>query len=132
MIYDIRHQTIYEYTLPVAFSHCSLRLLPVDDPGQKLLNSSLAITPLPAELVERTSFFGNRVTSITVNVPHRVLEIDARSSLDVDRAPPPEADATANWEDVREAAYRRATTSTPNSPAHFLFPSRSCPGSRRR
>jgi transglutaminase-like putative cysteine protease len=126
VIYDIRHQTIYEYTLPVAYSHCSLRLLPVDEPGQKLLDSSLVITPPPAEMVERSSFFGNRVTWITVNVPHRVLKLDARSSLDVNRAPPPDAKATANWQDVREAAYR-AEDLTPTSPAHFLFPSRFVP-----
>ena len=126
MIYDIRHLTIYDYTLPVAYSHCSLRLLPASGPGQKLLDSSLAITPTPAEMVERASFFGNRVTAITVKVPHRVLRLDARSSLDVDRAPPPSAPATPAWEKVREAAFGTQDMHAA-SPAHFLFPSRFVP-----
>ena len=126
MIYDIRHVTLYEYTLPVAFSHCALRLLPSSGPGQKLLDSKLLISPAPAAIDERASFFGNRVASCTISVPHRVLKLDARSSLEVDRAPPPEAAGTPAWEQVRDDAYGSVDLN-PASPAHFLFPSRFVP-----
>ena len=126
MIYDIRHVTLYEYTLPVAFTHCALRLLPSSGPGQKLMASSLVITPAPAAIDERSSFFGNRVASCTINVPHRVLKLDARSSLEVDRAAPPAAAGTPAWEDVRDDAFASVDLN-PGSPAHFLFPSRFVP-----
>lgn len=126
MIYDIRHLTTYTYASPVTFAHCSLRLLPVDGPGQLLLKSSLVIDPVPAAMEDRASFFGNRLTSITIDVAHRELEVEARSSVDIDRAAPPDADTTRTWENVREAAFSSADL-TPDSPAHFLHPSRFVP-----
>ena len=126
MIYDVRHQTIYEYSRVVAYSHCVLRLLPSAQPGQKLLSSDLAIDPAPAEIAERVSFFGNRITSITIDEPHRKLRLDARSSFDVDRPPAPMASLTPPWEDVRETAFASLDLS-PLSPAHFLAPSRFVP-----
>ena len=94
MIYDIRHLTTYEYASSVAFSHCALRLLPIAGPGQRVIDTSIEIAPRPVEMAERTCFFGNRVTSITIESPHRVLTIDTRSTVDVQRAPPPNALAT--------------------------------------
>jgi len=126
VIYDVRHQTIYEYSRQVAYSHCVLRLLPSQQPGQRLLSSELTIDPQPAELAERASFFGNRITSITIDEPHRKLRLDARSSVDVDRPAPPMASLTPAWEDVRDSAFASQDLS-PRSPAHFLPPSRFVP-----
>ncbi len=126
MIYDIRHITTYEYGAPITFSHCALHLLPVDGPGQTVLQSALTITPPPALTEDRTCFFGNRVTSITIEKTHRELKIEARSSIDVNRAQNPIAALTMPWEDVREAAFAVDDLSSA-SPAHFLHPSRFVP-----
>ena len=126
MIYDIRHLTTYKYDSLVSYSHCALRLLPVDGPGQKLLDSRIVIAPEPFETDSRAGFFGNCVTLITIDVPHRELKITARSAVEVDRAAAPAADASPPWEDVREAAFG-ATSLTSESPAHFLHPSRFVP-----
>ncbi len=126
MIYDIRHLTTYKYDAPVTFSHCALRLLPVDGPGQSVKRYSLAIDPVPAAMDERICFFGNRVTSITIDAAHRQLRIEARSTIDVARAPAPPPEATQPWEDTRDAAFS-SDTLTPESPAHFLHPSRFVP-----
>lgn len=126
MIYDIRHLTTYEYASAVTFSHCALRLLPIDGPGQRLLQSRLAIDPVPAEMEERTCFFGNRVTSVTINTSHRELKIEARSSVEVNRTAPAAGRSLNSWEDTREAAFSNDNLS-PNSPSHFLHPSRFVP-----
>ncbi len=126
MIYDIRHLTTYEYASAVTFSHCALRLLPVDGPEQRLLQSSLEIHPLPFEQNERTCFFGNRVTSFTISTEHRKLTVEVHSSVDVQRAAPPVDLFSAAWENTRDAAFAIESLAS-DSPAHFLHPSRFVP-----
>lgn len=126
MIYDIRHVTTYEYGAPVTSAHCALRLLPTPGVGQSLIATNLAIDPVPSKMEERLCFFGNRVTSITVQAAHRKMRIEATSSVDIDRAAPPMPALSASWESVREAGYSTVDMSA-NSPAHFLYPSRFVP-----
>ncbi|HLH11900.1 MAG TPA: transglutaminase family protein [Methylovirgula sp.] len=126
MIYDIHHVTTYEYGSIVTFSHCALRLLPQDGPGQKVLATELSIDPAPKEISERACFFGNRVTSMTIETPHQTLVVDASASVEVNRPRSPDAATTPAWERVREAAYASASL-TRLSPAHFLHPSRYVP-----
>ena len=126
MKFAIRHLTTYEYASSVTYSHCALRLLPIDEPGQHVEDSGLAIDPLPAETGERICFFQNRVTSITIDAPHRELKIEARSSVVVSRDPPTPSEATTGWEAVREAAFATLELGS-GSPAHYLYPSRFVP-----
>jgi transglutaminase-like putative cysteine protease len=126
VIYDIRHVTVYEYGSTVTFAHCALRLLPMEEPGQTVEASSLHIDPEPAQMVERPCFFGNRVTSITIETAHRELCVEARTSIEIDRLPPPPPEATGAFEEVREAAFN-CTALDKDSPAHFLHPSRFVP-----
>ncbi|WP_036263267.1 transglutaminase family protein [Methylocapsa aurea] len=126
MIYDIRHVTTYEYASSVTFAHCALRLLPTDAPGQTVLASELAIDPKPAQIVERLCFFGNRVTSITIETAHRELIVEARTSVELDRPEPPRPAVTLSFEEVREQAFDSESLA-PDSPAHFLHPSRFVP-----
>lgn len=123
MIYEIRHITTYKYDSPVAAAACSLRLLPRSDDGQQTLDSGLEITPRPADASERRDFFGNRVTAVRIDTPHRELRIAALSRVSVRRPSTPAPGLTPAWEAIRAAAPAvRSLEST--SPAHFLFPSR--------
>ncbi|QBR72025.1 transglutaminase [Beijerinckiaceae bacterium] len=126
MIYDIRHQTLYEYGSTVTFSNCALRLLPKDGPGQTVLASELLITPEPAQMIERICFFGNRLTFLTIETAHRKLIVEARTSVEVDRPEPPILSATPAFETVREEAFGSDSLDK-ESPAHFLHPSRLAP-----
>ncbi len=126
MIYDIHHVTIYEYGSRVTFSYCALRLLPQDGPGQRVLATDLRIDPAPKEMHERFCFFGNRVTSMTIDTTHRRLTVDASSSVEVARDPAPDPSSTQAWEEVREEAYAINSLDR-RSPAHFLHPSRFVP-----
>ena len=126
MIYDIHHVTTYEYGSPVRYAHCALRLSPIDFPGQTVLSSVLNIDPPPSQITERICFFGNRVSSMTISVEHSELIVEVDTSVDVDRAPPPDPAATPPFEDVREEAFESASLGK-DSPAHFLHPSRFVP-----
>jgi transglutaminase-like putative cysteine protease len=126
MIYDIRHVTLYEYGSSVTFSHCSLRLLPQTGPGQKVLSTRLLIDPEPREMIDWRCFFGNRVTSLTIATPHRKLVVEALASVEVSRPTLPDPKTTLPWEAVRDAAFG-STSLAPDSPAHFLHPSRFVP-----
>ena len=109
MIYDIRHVTTYEYGSTVTFSHCALRLLPNDLPGQKVFATKLTIDPAPAQMIERTCFFGNRVTSLTIETEHRDLIVEVRTSVEINRDEPPTPGATQAFETVREEAFDSAS-----------------------
>lgn len=126
MIYDVHHVTIYEYGSSVTFSHCALRLLPKEEPGQTVLETSLTIEPAPKQVNERICFFGNRVTSLTIETAHRRLTVDTRASLAIDRMEPPAPETTPTWEGVREEGFNIKSL-TSDSPAHFLHPSRFVP-----
>ena len=122
MIYDICHVTSYEYSSPVTYAHCSLRLLPKERPGQIVHTSWLDINPVPARITERFCFFGNRVTSLTIETAHRALMVEMRACVEVERDSPPGQEATLAWESVRDACFGAASLHS-QSPAHFLFPS---------
>ncbi len=126
MIYDIRHVTMYEYGSAVTFSHCALRLLPHDEPGQTVIETKLSIDPQPLEMIERICFFGNRVTSLTIATAHRRLIVKAIASVDVAHAPAPAPQTTMPWEAVRDEAFGSSSLA-PESPVHFLPPSRFVP-----
>jgi transglutaminase-like putative cysteine protease len=126
MIYDIRHLTLYEYGSTVTFSHCALRLLPTDGPGQKVLSSELCITPAPAQTIERMCFFGNRLTFFTIETGHRKLIVEANTSVEIERSEPWDQSETPAFEMVREEAFA-STSFDKDSPAHFLHASRLAP-----
>lgn len=126
MIYDVRHVTTYGYSRMVPFARCILRLLPRDEPGQRVENGEILITPRPAERSDGLCFFGNRMTMISVTRPHRELRVEMRARITVERAPPPHPGLTRSWEEVAALALASASLE-PSSPAHHLYPSRLVP-----
>src|SRR5690242_8652935 len=121
MIYDVRQTTIYHYASPVAYSRHVLRLTPIDRPGQRWHATALDSDPAPIERREGHDFFGNRMTWIELDQPHDTLSVRVAARVAVKRDVAPEA--TPAWEAIREAAFA-STDLSPNSPAHYLFPSR--------
>jgi transglutaminase-like putative cysteine protease len=126
MIYDVRHITTYEYSSTVTHSHCALRLLPLDSPGQKVHAIELVIDPKPTQMTQRICFFGNRLTSLTIETAHRELVVKASSTIEIDREEPPMAELTPAFELIREEAFGCASLDK-EAPAHFLYPSRFVP-----
>ena len=123
MIYDVRQTTIYHYASPVAYSRHVLRLTPIDRPGQRVHATALDIDPLPIGRREGHDFFGNRMTWIELDQPHDTLSVRVAARVAVKSEAPPRAHSTPPWEAIRDAAFA-STDLSPNSPAHYLFPSR--------
>jgi len=79
--------------------------------------------PEPQHRREGQDFFGNHLTWIDVEEPHRALTVKLTARVGVDAVVEPAPATTPAWEAVREEAFATSDIG-PTSPAHFLFPSR--------
>jgi transglutaminase-like putative cysteine protease len=83
-------------------SYHTLRVAPRALHHQKVLRSSVIATPAPLRVVDRTDWYGNKVSHISLEEPHAELVVDARSVVDVEFPKPPDSAATPPWERVRD------------------------------
>jgi transglutaminase-like putative cysteine protease len=121
VIYEITHLTLYSYGAIVELTTGVLRLAPRSGDGQEVQRFSIVTNPVSRPLTERIDPFGNRVTSLRIEKPHRQLSITASSRVRVNRAAEPTRSPA--WESV--AAEAVATSSLdPDCPAIALYPSR--------
>ncbi|HEY0330512.1 MAG TPA: transglutaminase family protein [Rhodopseudomonas sp.] len=122
MIYDIRHLTTYSYGSAVTYARCSLRLKPVNGDGQQLISHSVEIRPRPINRASRLDFFGTDTESVLIETAHRVLRIDSRSRVEVNREARSRSADSPAWEDVREAAFASPSL-VAGSPIGYVFAS---------
>ena len=121
MIYEITHLTRYTYGAIVELTTGVLRLAPRSGDGQEVERFSIVTDPVSQPLTERLDPFGNRVTSLRIEKPHRQLSITASSRVRVNRAPAPTRSPA--WESVAAEAVA-TTTLDADCPAIALYPSR--------
>jgi len=121
VIYEITHLTRYSYGTIVELTTGVLRLAPRSDDGQELQRFSIVTDPVSQTLTERLDPFGNRVTSLRIEKPHRQLSITASSRVRVNRTPPPTRSPA--WETVGAEAIAM-TSLDADGPAIALYPSR--------
>ena len=126
MIYTLRHRTTYRYAKTVRFARCNLRLRPRDGDGQRVMESTVAVSPAPRARLERRDFFGLDTLGVLIDEPHREFTVEALSRVAVERPAPPPPETGPSWEAVREAALTLPTLG-PGGPAHFQFPSQRVP-----
>jgi len=126
MIYDVRLQTTYDYSAPVATARHLLRMTPINRPGQRVLQANIVIKPEPSLRREDRDFFGNAVTRVSFDTPHNELDIVMTARVEVLAEAPLDPEQTAPWERVRDIAFSGSDMSS-EAPAHFLFPSRLVP-----
>ncbi|MEM9399601.1 MAG: transglutaminase family protein [Verrucomicrobiota bacterium] len=81
--YQIHHKTIYSYAYPVAVSHHSAHLKPMDSSVQSCLQYHLKISPEPSDLNDRKDYFDNTVSFFSVQEGHNELVVDANSEVSV-------------------------------------------------
>jgi transglutaminase-like putative cysteine protease len=96
----VTHVTTYCYEEPVSVCHNELRLTPRNGGRQRTRRSQLRVDPTPSVLVPQVDFFGNHVHFVALHEPHRQLTVTAKSDVDVETSPPPEASPA--WEAVRD------------------------------
>ncbi|MGA2877755.1 MAG: transglutaminase family protein [Bryobacteraceae bacterium] len=106
MIYRLLHSTTYKYKQPVSFGNHAVHLAPRSEPHHRCLSRELRIKPEPATLSERDDFFGNRISLFTIEEPHDVLEIKARSLVELDGEAAAWPDRSMPWEEVAAALKR--------------------------
>ncbi|HZE96170.1 MAG TPA: transglutaminase family protein [Planctomycetota bacterium] len=100
MRYEIVHVTEYAYGEPVPLCHNVARLQPRDTERQTCLRHELTITPSPALLRKQSDFFGNPVAAFSVQNPHLVLSVTARSEVEVTPASAPSGLFPMSWEEA--------------------------------
>src|SRR5262245_33464043 len=120
---DLRYPANHHLPLRIIGRLCapSAAAEPIDRMGQRVHAAALDIEPAPIERREGHDFFGNRMTWIELDQPHDTLSVRVAARVAVKRDVAPEA--TPPWEEIREAAFASLDLS-PNSPAHYLLPSR--------
>jgi transglutaminase-like putative cysteine protease len=101
MEYFVRHRTSYRYLQDVSYSYHLAHLRPREDAVQKLLSTTLNITPAPANRVARTDYFGNGSEWFALDQPHTTLEILSESRVRVNRPSPCDPGLSERWEAVR-------------------------------
>lgn len=128
MMYRINHRTSYSYSGAVDLSYHMLHLAPRVLPWQRVDELRILSQPAPASKSERTDYFGNRVTYLTLAQPHPKFMVEVEAVVDVRFPPPPADDATPAWETVREA-LRQPTDPEHIAAAEFVFASPQTPPS---
>jgi len=100
VIYDISHDTTFDYAQPVSVSHQLLRLSPRVSTRQKPLHNRLIVEPAPVMRKTRHDFFGNEITYLTVQVPHERLTIRSASRVEVGGVDAALLNLGPTWEEV--------------------------------
>ncbi len=103
MILCVTHSTTYSYGEAVSICHTEARLTPRGERGQILIDHSLMVEPVPRSSFERKDFFGNAVTTFTIEEPHEVLRVIAQSLVETRNGEAIHPALTPPWEQVREA-----------------------------
>lgn len=97
-VYQIRHQTSYQYSLPVRLSHQRLHLTPRTLPWQRCLSHQVNVAPAPQLVRSYEDNFGNVIKSFSLDTDHNSLEVFADSRVElVPRHLPPD---TMSWDEA--------------------------------
>lgn len=107
MRYRITHSTQYFYGDLVPLCHNLVHLQPRQTDRQSLVSYSLTVAPNPPLRSDRLDFFGNPFTWFTIQEPHDVLKIVARSEVQLNVGGPSAELWSPPWEQVAEALVRR-------------------------
>lgn len=82
MIYEIYHETKFDYAAIVTFSHNIARLKPKTCKTQTLLEHDLKISPIPYETSEFVDYFENTNNFMLIRESHKTLSVTAISKVE--------------------------------------------------
>ena len=121
--YRARHTTRYDYGEDVPVSHHLVHLAPRPHPLQRCRRSQLVIGPTPAVRSDYSDYFGNPVSYVAVQEPHRWLEVTSELEIEV-RAPERfVAEATPAWDRLRHLARALPGANEATAIGQFVFDS---------
>ncbi|MCC9599685.1 transglutaminase family protein [Stieleria sp. JC731] len=96
--YRIRHQTEYEYSEPVAACQNQLRMQPVTGGNLLCDETEVTIDPDPNSWDEHYDYFGNLVTTFSIEAIHTALRVIVESRVTVTSPSISEIDKMQPWE----------------------------------
>ena len=102
----VTHKTRYDYTPAVKTAQHMAYLQPLSAREQRLLDHTLQIDPLPAQLNQTQDVFGNTRCFFSLQTPHEVLTVVAHSLVETVNSSPPSS--SISWEQTRELFRYRA------------------------
>jgi transglutaminase-like putative cysteine protease len=104
MKYRIRHETSFDYELPVTSSHQLLRMQPCHlQNRQHLPHHQITLSESDAEVVERNDYFGNSVHEVRLHSVHRNLAILSECEVEIFAKDEILVDLSPAWEGVARA-----------------------------
>jgi transglutaminase-like putative cysteine protease len=112
MMLRVIHSTTYSYGETVSICHTEARLAPRSERGQTLFDHQLVIEPEPGSSVAHKDYFGNAVTTFTIDEPHEVLRVTAQSLVETRDTEAIHPKLTPPWEQVREAVRHHENEQT--------------------
>ncbi|MGK7863327.1 transglutaminase family protein [Falsiroseomonas sp. E2-1-a4] len=124
--YTLWHRTAYRYGRSVDLASHLLHLSPRKLPGQVVRAAEIAVLPEGGHRKDGQDHFGNGVTWLFIGTTHDAFEVTLKATVEVDFAPPPPAEDTLPWEQVRDAARSPEGWDA----AEFTLPSHHAPAER--
>jgi transglutaminase-like putative cysteine protease len=113
--YRIRHETTYAYGNDVVHSHQLLHLVPRPTAYQQCLEHVINVTPAFYRKRNEIDTFGNLVTRVEFDHPHRKFEVATDMEVDVHPRPAVNAEDSLPWERAGiELNYRGASPAREN------------------
>lgn len=97
-IYQIDHETVYDYTLPVLYSNHLAYMLPRAVPRQNWISHKIEVEPNPMARQERLDIYGNRALAFSIEQEHEHFRFKTTAVVEVKAEEPP-AQSPA-WEEV--------------------------------
>lgn len=105
-VYQIDHETVYDYHLPVLYSNHLAHMLPRMVSRQNWISHNIEVEPNPTARQERLDIFGNRVLAFSVEEEHTHFRFNTTGVVEVREEEPPKAGETMPWEDVAKILER--------------------------
>jgi len=122
MIYDINLTISHDYQVPSGVGRQLVRMMPRAIAGrQRILAAVLTIDPQPTERADRSDFFGNHVTSVFHDTPHKRSSLCLTARIECLAAVPAQ-DTSPNLATLRGLLDEMRQLSG-EAPLHFLGPS---------
>jgi transglutaminase-like putative cysteine protease len=100
MKYRIVHRTTHRYKSFVSVGNHIACLTPKSSQAHSCVSHELRISPTPTTRSERLDYFGNRLSLFTIQTPHKVLVVEARSEVDLSAEVTRWPEVSPPWEDV--------------------------------
>ena len=111
-IYQVDHETVYDYRLPVLYSNHLAHMLPRAVSRQNWISHNIEVEPNPTIRQERIDIFGNKVLAFSIEQEHTHFRFNTTGIVDVQGEEPPKQGETMKWEEVAKLLERPTSDET--------------------